>query len=147
MDIDTLLDDTTKINGKTFLEYLYDKEMNPFDIALADMDKLKSMRRKWEGKSPNFDTMEKTDLVYLKLSQLKCSKIDNDKLVDVIKKMVNKDTTQLRYVGSWVYYSLINDKTKALKNKSKVSDKYIKTLTTYIDDFIKQLKRNNVCQK
>lgn len=132
--------DNEEINGQTFIDYLRNKGLNPFEIALKDIKELKQLKEKWSEVS--FDDMEEVDLVYSKLSSYK-KKVDNDKLVKVVKRMTKDDTDQTNLVGSWIYHCLNGDKKKADKYKSKVSKKYVNIMTKYINDFITMLGTKN----
>ena len=137
----------------TFAEYLYEKQIDPFDIALKSKDELNSLRAEWDKNNKpkvkteiytdkSFDNLDlvnnKDDVVYNKLSSLNL-KIANDKLVKIIQKMTKDDKDQTNKVGSWIYYCLNKNLTKANASKIKVSSKYVNTMEKHIDSFIKML--------
>lgn len=119
----------------TFAEYIYSKGFNPFEVAF-DSSKYDKLKKEWSGNTTS--KPENLDIVFEKLSKSKIV-INNDKLVSVVSKMTKDDSNQTNSVGSWIYYCLKDNREKALKAKSKVSDKYQKTIEKYLDSFIKML--------
>ena len=127
-------------NNKTFAEFLYDKKLDPFTIALdLGSEELDKYKEEWGGSNISSTIQVNKDIVFDKLSSLNL-KVKNEKLVKVVSKMTKDDSTQTNSVGSWVYYCLTNNKTKAASAKEKVSKKYQDTLEKYLDSFIKMLE-------
>jgi len=122
--------------NKSFSDYLYENGLDPFEIAFKDDKELANLKSKWMKESGKIVDQVK-DAVYEKLSAAKI-KVDNDKLVKVVSKMTKGDG-QTNKVGSWIYYCINANKTKAESAKSKVSENYQKTIEKYIDSFIQML--------
>lgn len=120
----------------TFAEYLYEKHIDPFEIAFKSEQDLKELKNEWKNIEGN---SEKIDDVFDKLSSLNL-KVDNKKLVSVVSKMTKGDKKQTNLVGSWVYFCLTGNKSSAIKAKEKVSTNYQTIMTKYLDSFIKMLR-------